>query len=35
MSAECRIERMNKPNKWVTLRAMRVLKRLGVDVAAF
>jgi hypothetical protein len=27
------IERMNKPSKWVTLRAMGVLKRLGVNVA--
>jgi hypothetical protein len=27
------IERMNKPSKWVTLRALRVLKRLGVGFA--
>jgi hypothetical protein len=27
------IERMNKPSKWVTLRALRVLKRLGVVLA--
>lgn len=27
------IEKLGKPSKWVTLRALRVLKRLGVDVA--
>jgi hypothetical protein len=27
------IERMNKPSKWVTLRALRVLKRMGVELA--
>jgi hypothetical protein len=28
------VEKKGKPSKWVTLRAMRVLKRLGVDVVA-
>lgn len=27
------IEKLNKPSKWVTLRALRVLRRLGVDFA--
>jgi len=28
------IEQKGRPSKWVTLRALRVLKRLGTDLAA-